>query len=188
MKARLLTKILNNTGYTVNNNENYIAVGSPYCHDLISVDKKTLKVKYALDTWHEGRKALEGRENSKGECELLFIWDKLHELISNGEIYDIINGNDKIENPLPVFTCDDGKLIETFTDEYGYPNTTISGEVMYENTYFKTRDAAIKYGIEDCNYAIKSYERREEELISKLEEVRGELVKYRQLVVELQSL
>lgn len=184
MKARLLTKILNDTKYTVNNNENYIAVGSPLCHDLIKVDKKDLKVKYALDTWHEGRKALE--KDSKAE--LLFIWDKLHELISNGEIHDIINGNDEIENPLPVFTCEDGKLIETFTDKYGYPNTTISGEIMYENTYFKTRKKAIEYGIEDCGYAIKSYERREKELLSDLEKVKNELIKYRNLVIELQSL
>jgi hypothetical protein len=54
MKARLLKKILNNTGYIINNKRDYIAVGSPLCHDLISVDKKTLKLKYALDTWGEG--------------------------------------------------------------------------------------------------------------------------------------
>lgn len=185
MKARLLTKILNNTGYTVNNNEKYIAVGSPLCHDLIKVDKETLKVKYALDTFHEGRKSLEDR-NSKNE--LLFIWDKLHELIANGEIKDIINGNDEIENPLPVFTCDDGVLIETFTDKYGYPNTTISGEIMYENTYFKTKEEAISYGIEDCGYAIKNYERREIELLQDLNKVKERLIKYRDLVKELQAL
>lgn len=59
---------------------------------------------------------------------------------------------------------------------------------MYENTYFKTRKKAIEYGIEDCGYAIKSYERREKELLSDLEKVKNELIKYRNLVIELQSL
>ena len=43
-----------------------------------------------------GRKCLEGKSNSKGENELIFIWDKLHELIERGEINDIINGKDII--------------------------------------------------------------------------------------------
>lgn len=183
MKARVLKKILNNTGYTVNNNKKYIAVGSPLCHKLINVDKETLTVKYALDTWGKGRKALE--QDSKAE--LLFIWDKLHELIRSGEIHDIINGNDEIENPLPVFTCEDGKLIETFTDKYGFPNTTISGEIMYENTHFRTREEAINYGIKDCGYAITNCERREKELTFDLEKVKNELIKYRKLVDELKS-
>jgi hypothetical protein len=62
MKARLLTKLLNDTKYNVNNNRDYIAVGSPMCHNLISVNKKTLKLEYALDTFHEGRKAIRNPE------------------------------------------------------------------------------------------------------------------------------
>ena len=188
MKSRLLTKILNDTKYMVNNNENYIAVGSPLCHDLIKVDKQTLNVKYALDTFHEGRKCFEETSSQSEKTELLFIWDKLHELIQSGEIKDIIEGNDDIENPLPVFACEDGVLIETFTDKYDYPNTTISGDIMYKNTHFKTRQEAIKYGIEDCRYAVKSYERREKELTCELEKVTNKLIKYKNLVAELQSL
>ena len=73
MKARLLTKLLNNTGYRVNNNKDYIAVGSPLCHDLISVNKQTLKVKYALDTFREGRKCFEETSTQSEKTELLFI-------------------------------------------------------------------------------------------------------------------
>lgn len=143
MKSRKLKKILNDTGYIVNNQEDYIAVGSPLCHNLISVDKKTLKIKYALDTWNTGRQSVGHHE------ELGFIWDTLQELINNGEIHDIINGNDEIDNPLPVYTIEGGKLIETWTDEYGWPNTTIDGTIMYENTHFKTRKQAIENGIRD---------------------------------------
>lgn len=163
MKARLLKKLLNDTGYIVNNSKEYIAVGSPMCHNLISVDKKTLKVKYALDTFHEGRKAIKSPE-------LEFIWDKLHELIITGQIQDIINGNDEIENPLPVFTVYDGQLIRTFTDAYGWPNTTIEGELMYENTFFKTEKEAIEYGIRDCKGWLEMLEERKAEIQKQLQE------------------
>lgn len=96
MKARHLTKLLNNTGYTVGDFGKYISVGSPLCHDLIKLDKESFKITYALDTFREGRKALENKS------ELLFIWDKLHELVASGEIKEIIEGNDTLENPLPV--------------------------------------------------------------------------------------
>jgi hypothetical protein len=146
MKARLLKKLLNNTGYAVSNNDEYIAVGSPMCHNLISVDKKTLKVKYALDTFNEGRKAIKTPE-------LEFIWDKLHELIETGEIQEVINGKDEIGNPLPVFTVTDGVLVESVTDEYGWPNTDDNGITMYENTHFPTKKQAIEYGIEEYRAA-----------------------------------
>jgi len=160
MKARLLKKILNNTGYAISNHRKYIAVGSPLCHDLFKVDKETLKVKYALDTWNKGRKELEGKSNE----ELLFIWDKLHELVESGEINEIINGKDKIENPLPVYTVDDGVLVESVTDEYGWPNTDDNGICMYENTHFPTKKEAIEYGLNDYKLAAKMTNERIEDI------------------------
>jgi hypothetical protein len=160
MKARLLKKLLNNTGYAISNHRNYIAVGSSLCHDLFKVDKETLNVKYALDTWNKGRKELEGKSNE----ELLFIWDKLHELIESGEINEIINGKDIIENPLPVYTVDDGVLVESVTDEYGWPNTDDNGICMYENTHFPTKKEALKYGIEDYTLGAKMTSERIEDV------------------------
>lgn len=180
MKSRLLKQILNNTGYNVHNKPDMICIGSPLCSDLISVDKKTLNVKYALDTWREGRKSLDGKSNSKGENELLFIWDKLHELIENGDINDIINGDDILENPLPIYTVKDGKLIETYTDAYSYPNVTISGELMYENEYFKTKEEAIKEGI-------KEYEYYENNLKEQIIESEKEIFKKREKAIELNN-
>lgn len=182
MKARKLKKILNDTGYIINNQEDYIAVGSSLCHDLISVDKKTLKIKYALDTWREGRKSLDKKDY------LAVIWDKLQELIDNGEIHDIINGNDEIDNPLPVYTIKDGELVETWTDEYGWPNTTIDGTIMYENTHFKTKKEAIENGI----YSYKNrYEyRREylEELKEKIQKVNEDIEYINKTLINLNKL
>lgn len=188
MKARLLKKLLNDTGYSVSNNEKYIAVGSPMCHDLISVNKETLQVKYALDTFREGRKCFEETSRQSEKTELLFIWDKLHELIENGQIHDIINGKDEIENPLPVFTVYDGKLVESVTDKYGWPNTDDDGICMYENTHFPTAKQSIEYGITEYKAGEENTLRRIKELEEDLSKVKERLEKYRGYVSHLQSL
>ena len=179
MKARLLKRLLNNTGYIVNNERDYIAVGSPMCHDLISVNKKTLRLAYALDTFHKGRESL-ARE---GQKELLFIWDKLQELIDNGEIVDIINGDDGIINLLPVYTYGEGVLIETFTDKYGYPNTDIAGNIMYENRYYKEKIKAIESGQSEYEAGVRLSKRRVEELEAQLKEA-NEMLKNEEKCVQ----
>lgn len=184
MKSRILRSTLNNTGYTISNHKNYIAIGSPLCHDLIAVDKQTMKIKLALDPFNEGRKTLEGRANG----ELLFIYDRLVEMIGTGELNDIINGDDVIENPLPVFYVDDGKLIETVTDCYGWPNTTITGELMYDNTHFKSRKKAIEKGISELGYAIENMEERVIQCQNDLQKANDRLSKYKNDLAGLQSL
>jgi hypothetical protein len=181
MKARLLKKLLNDTGYAVSNNRDYIAVGSPMCHDLFKVDKETLKIKYALDTWNKGRKELEGKSNE----ELLFIWDKLHELVENGQIKDIIEGKDIIENPLPVFTVTDGKLVESITDEYGWPNTDDNGICMYKNTHFPTKKQALKYGIKEYEAGVNMTTERVADIKKDLKKALNRLETYRSRVDRL---
>jgi len=188
MKARLLKKLLNDTGYAVSNNRDYIAVGSPLCHDLFSINKETLKIKYALDTFKDGRKCFEETSKRSEKTELLFIWDKLHELVENGQIQEIINGKDEIENPLPVFTVEDGKLIESVTDKYGWPNTDDDGICMYENTHFPTKQQAIKYGIEEYKYAEQNTLTRIKEIEDDLLKVKQRLEKYRNYIAHLEGL
>jgi hypothetical protein len=188
MKARLLKQILNNTGYNVHNKPDMICIGSPLCHDLISVDKKTLNIKYALDTFREGRKCLEEKSNSKGENELLFIWDKLQELIENGQLNDIINGDDILENPLPIFRVKGGKLIETFTDAYSYPNVTISGELMYKNEYFKTKEEALKEGIREYEYWVKHFNEQIIEREKEISKKRQDIIELNNNILHLKSL
>lgn len=184
MKARKLRQILNDTGYSISNHEKYIAIGSPLCHNLIKVDKETLKVEYALDTFHEGRKCL----SDKSSTELLFIWDKLHELIESGEIKDIINGKDIIENPLPVFTVENGVVVESITDKYGWPNTDDDGICMYENTHFPTKVQAIKYGIKEYQAGAKMTAERIEDIEKDLSKAKERLNTYNQRVEYLQGL
>ncbi len=145
MKARVLRKILNDTKYTVANYKGYIAIGSPMCHDLIKVTKETLGMEYALDYNHRGRETLQ-KDHQK---ELLFIWDKLAELIASGDIKPIIEENDVIENPITIYTVRDGELITTFTAKNEYPNTTIDGFMIHNGEYHTTKLAALKDGIKE---------------------------------------
>tara|TARA_B100002049_G_scaffold42555_1_gene29029 strand:- start:19646 stop:20215 length:570 start_codon:yes stop_codon:yes gene_type:complete len=181
MKARLLRKLLNDTGYSISNNEGYIAVGSPMCHDLIKVDKETLKVKYSLDTWNKGRAYLEQRGNE----ELLFIWDKLHELIVSGAIKEIIEGRDHIENPLPVFTVYQGKLVESVTDEYGWPNTDDNGICMYENTHFPTAKEALEKGLSDSKGGVENMKEIVEDRKRDLQKAKDRMKMYEDRVQHL---
>lgn len=188
MKARLLRKLLNNTAYSISNHDGYIAVGSPLCHDLISVSKEKLKLSYALDTYRQGRECFTESSQKSESTELLFIWDKLTELIKNGEIMDIINGRDFIENPLPVFTVVDGELVESVTDAYGWPNTDDNGICMYKNTHFSTKEQAIEYGIRkyeaDIDIGLETVKQIEGDLLK----LNMRLEKHRDRVSHLRSL
>lgn len=158
MKARILNEYLGNQGYIIHDNGDKICVGSPMCSDLISVDKTTLRLTYALDTFNEGRASLRNEILSQ-------IWDKLSELIKSGDIKKYIEGKDDIDPKLPVFWCDEGILKSSYTDKYGWPNTTEEGILMYANTHFDNIEAAIKYGLNDQ----KIYRKWTKEHIEKLQ-------------------
>jgi hypothetical protein len=166
MKARLLRKILNDTKYILSDHADYIAVGGPLCHDLISVDKNPIRFRrLALDYGNKGRSSLDG--------ELLLIYDKLDELMKSGELAEIIEGKDEIENPLPVYWVEDGQLNESATDAHGWPNLTEEGILMYNNTHFPTKEQALKKGISEYESRVKwcaeSVEERAKQLLEATE-------------------
>lgn len=152
MKAKTLKQILN-TKRPVADHGKYIAVGSYLCHNLIAVDKETLKITYALDSMREGKASLQRKDDS----ELLDIWNKLEELISSGNIQEIINGADTAENPITVYSFDENKceIVESFCEALGYPNVTLDGEMMYNNTHFASREDSVKKAIENAEAGVR---------------------------------
>jgi hypothetical protein len=181
MQARKLRRILNDTKYTVGNYGEYIAIGSPLCHDLIKINKSDYGFKLALDTFNKGRASI-------GNKELTFIYDKLKELAESGELREIIDQDDELENPLHVFTVTDGKLVSTFTDEYGWPNTTVDGTIMHDNNYFKTAKQAIKYGIREAEASIEMCSRTLSEIEEKANTFKAYIQKYKDNLAHLKSL
>lgn len=136
MKARALQKHLS-TERTVHATDTHICVASGCIPDLISLNKATLKLKYAMDTFHEGRAGLKSDE-------LRTIWDALQALVETGDIHNYLNGDDEITAPIPVFYENNGVIVEAITDFIGWPNITNEGILMYENTFFSTREGAIE--------------------------------------------
>lgn len=180
MKARKLNKILNNPGYIIADYGEYIGIGSSMCHDLIKLDEETLNIKYALDTFREGRKALKN-------VTLLFIWDTLIELIENGEIEDILFENDEMENPLPVYTFEDGELVKSFTDKYGWPNTTFDGKLMYNNTHFKTPAEAIEQGIKEYTASLEWAEKSKSQKENELHKIKDRIETLQEYITNLEK-
>lgn len=154
MKARALKTALNNTGYIVAEYRKYIGIGSPYVHNLISVNKETFEIKYALDTFHKGRAAISNKE-------LEFIWDKLHEMVESGEINFYLEGEDEVDKNslLKVYTYSskNGDVIEDYSEEVGWPNITINGKLQHSNTYFASAEEARSAGIKEVEAELDFY-------------------------------
>ena len=149
MKSRLLKELLK-TQYIIADYDSYIGIGSPRCHNLISIDKTTFKLKYALD--------YNNTDTINKNSPMFDIWNKLEELISNNTMIDIINGNDELDIKLPVFYMNtEGNIIESYTDEYGYPNTTHDGKLMYDNYFFKTKREAIIDSLERYKIRVNTF-------------------------------
>lgn len=181
MKVKVLREKLKNTKRTIADFGDYVAVGSSMCHNLFSIDKKTLILSYALDTFNEGRKSLEKEKFEEG----LVIWDTLSELIASGEIVDIINGIDTCENPIDVYTHKDGKIIKQQCEVFGWPNSTLCGDLMHKNTHYLSYEDALKDALNDQ----ESYEKQLIERASKrrieLEEIECKLASVKRNLVKL---
>lgn len=178
MKARYLKKLLNDTGYIVADHGKYIGVGSPLCHKLIAVDKTTMKITYALDTWNEGRKALKDKE------ELGQIWDTLAALIASGEMRSIMDENDVLENPVPIWFWDSGTntVVERQTepDSFAWPAVAHDGTQIYDNSGFRTRAEAVACGV-------RNLRARKENLTERVAEKREEVKKYEGWLAETEA-
>ncbi len=169
MKARYLKKLLNDTRYIVANRDDQICVGSPMCSALIAVDKATMKITYALDAFNEGRKAL------KDKKELGQTWDILAALIASGEMRSIMDENDVLEHPVPIWFWDSDTLTvverQTEPDSFEWPAVAHDGTQIYDNNGFRTRAEAVACGV-------RNLRARKENLTERVAEKREEIKKY----------
>lgn len=163
MNVPKLRSYLNGTTRPIGDYGDYIAVGSPLCHDLIKVDKSTMRLSYALDTFHKGREALK-------DSELLGIWDGLSRLIESGELQSIIDDEDDKIGTVEIYKPENGAITVKYAKTPGWPNSTTDGEMMYDNTHFTDYQKAVKEGI-------REHEAHVEFLKNKIEDLESDLVK-----------
>jgi hypothetical protein len=62
---------------------------------------------------------------------------------------------DDFEMVQPVFTVEDGRIRRYLCEQYGWPNTTTCGKLMYHNTFFETRKEAKRYALRDTSLGLK---------------------------------
>ena len=60
------------------------------------------------------------------------------------KLKELIDSPDNFEKSLPVYTEEGGVIVEKYCEEYGWPNLTHDGLLMYGNVFFKDKDDAIK--------------------------------------------
>ena len=161
MKARKLKEILGETGYIIADFGDYIGIGNGYIHDIIHLDKRTKKIENK--TWSDNEV-------------LSNIYSKLNDLIDTPEFEYIIFGNDDIGGMFPVYFAEKGNIVEEFTDEFGYPNVTHTGRLMYENTHFRTVDQAIDQGISETEVAIQVCEQNIRDKQKELDDFKDRII------------
>ena len=125
-------------GHTVHVTSEGICIGSPYIPNLIII---------GLDGTLKKRE--DGRHNedlARYMAEFDADPAKLKELIAQPDTFT---------KSLPVFTWEGGEIIEAKCEEYGWPKTTHEGQMMYENTFFKSKAQAVKAAKSDASVGVK---------------------------------
>lgn len=132
----------------IHNKERYggpcICIGSPYIHDIIAIRIKDARL---VKPYPES----DYRIND----ELARYNEALKEDEKNGVLLKLIETPDTFAENLPVFTIEKGAVVREVCEEYGWPNTTHTGAIMYENTYFKTRKEAYAYLLKDTSSGVR---------------------------------
>lgn len=114
-------------------NEPCILIGSPYISDIIVIrisDAKILK------------RYTDGHVNDL----LNELQPKLDEDEKNGTLKQLIDEPDKFGELHPAYCIEDYRhIVKMWCEEYGYPNVTTSGKLMYGNTFTPDEETARKY-------------------------------------------
>ena len=130
----------NITGHAVCVDERGICIGSGYVSNLICIDPETGIA----------------RENSTFSG---FI-DKYYPAIKEAgpeKILELIKEPDTFNFSLPVFTFENGEVIEKQCEEYGWPNVTHDGCMMFDNTFTKDKEKAIKWAKSNASSHIRFF-------------------------------
>jgi hypothetical protein len=109
-------------------------------YDLISVDVRTLAMRYALSS----------DPHSSRDSELIGIWDKLKELIDTGILQEIIDNDDPIDGMVPVYFYNlEGGITESYAEPDSKSDITYDGIALNNYTFFYNKKDAVKDGVSD---------------------------------------
>lgn len=120
-----------------------ICIGSGYVHGLIAINIETGKVFYSS-------LVTPGENSEIGQLAARIKADE-----KNGVLRALIDEPDTFARNLPVFTTENWAVKAELCEEYGWPNTTHTGRIMYENTYFRTRAEAYAYLLKETKAGVR---------------------------------
>lgn len=137
-----------------------VLIGSPFSSRLLAINMKTGEIFENSVFTDFGKRAYPELMNASKE-----------------KILSLINEVDNFSNSLIVYTYKDDKILEKFCEEYGYPNITHDGCIMYENSFFENKEDAIKKAKKVNEQDIKGYKEFIESLEKDLNKVKERLEK-----------
>lgn len=121
-----------NVGHIVQVDQNKLYIGSSYIHNIVQIDMNT------------------GEININNSVFSDFLHEKYPEILEckKCDLIKIFKTKDVFEKSIPVYTFEDGDIIKEYSEELGFPNVTHSGNIIHDNTYFKTEKEAVNAAIE----------------------------------------
>jgi len=114
-----------------------ICIGSPYIHAIIIISLDGALIKEDDRTLND--------KLSRYQAEMKADPDKLR---------DLVLSEDKFSSSIPVYTYDGATIVQKFCEKLGWPNVTHDGAMMYDNTFFADREAAVEAAKRNCKAAI----------------------------------
>ena len=138
-----------------------ICIGSPYVHDLIVIGFDGVVKKPPART-HNDELDRYLRE-----------FDADRELLKQ-----LILQEDKFEKSLPVWTYFGSRIVEKFCEEYGWPNVTHDGLMMYDNTFSKYRAVIVRAAYANAKAGHELTGDRVEQARKELEEIEARNSEY----------
>lgn len=144
--------------HIVHVSEEGICIGSGYITDLIVVGQ-------------DG--ALKKRFNERSNADLLRYQSEMDadpELLKR-----LVQSQDSFVQSIPVYTYEDGSILEKFCEEPGWPNATHDGCLMYENTFSTDKDQVVAWAKRNAEAHVNSMRRIITQNENDLAEFRAEL-------------
>tara|TARA_Y100000034_G_C6910321_1_gene424386 strand:+ start:10256 stop:10789 length:534 start_codon:yes stop_codon:yes gene_type:complete len=152
-----------NIKHIVSIKDGKLLIGSPYIPDIVKIDLPT------------GIIEKEGSSVS-------FIRDNYPELLNSSpeSILKLIEEKESPEDLVDVYTFSDSNIIKKKAEEFGYPNVTTDGELMYDNTFFRSYGEALNQAIKEAEAGIKFLSRSVEDQERDLDKKKDELNKLKE--------
>lgn len=148
-----------------------ICIGSSFVHNIITIhtDGPFPRIESCYD--------MRNADLERYIREFLADVDLLKSLIQQQDVF---------ERSLPVWTYDGGDIIEKQCEQYGYPNVTHDGQMMYNNMFSSDRNEVVTWAIENAEAGlsntsdlIKQYTRELNKVVERQDEYCANLTKLR---------